>query len=178
MLAETENGEDALQQIGEHRPDVALHDIGMPRLGGIEAARRLRDLAPRTRLLLYTGYGNAELAKDALGAGAHGVILKDAPLSELACAVEIVAGGGDYIDPSLSPEGRPPCPAPEHPPLTPRERTVLHLLAEGHTNDQAGGELSISPDTVQTHVRNAMKKLGADTRTQAVATALRRDLIA
>ena len=177
VLAGTATGQQALEQITEHQPDVALLDIAMPNLGGIEAARHLHDLAPRTRLLLYTGNASAELADEALGAGARGVILKDAPLAELAHALEIVAGGGIYVDASLAPGGALHPALREQPALTARERTVLHLLAEGQTNDQAGAELSISPDTVQTHVRNAMKKLGAGTRTQAVATALRRALI-
>jgi two-component system cell cycle sensor histidine kinase/response regulator CckA len=176
VLAGTANGEEALTQIRDQRPDVALLDIEMPKLGGIEAARRLRDIAPGTRLLLYTGNADAGLAKEALDAGAHGLILKDTSLTELARALEIVAEGGEYLDSPLSGSALPP--APERAPLTTRERAVLRLLAEGHTNDQAGAELSISPDTVQTHVRNAMKKLGADTRTQAVATALRQELIA
>jgi two-component system NarL family response regulator len=143
----------------------------------MEAARHIHDLAPQTRLLLYTGNAGPELTDKALRMGARGLILKDAPLDELARAVQIVGAGGTYIDPSLAGETSAQ-PSSSEPTLTPRELAVLHLLAQGHTNDQAGAELSISPDTVQTHVRNAMKKLGADTRTQAVATALREALIA
>jgi two-component system, cell cycle sensor histidine kinase and response regulator CckA len=178
VLAGAANGQQALEEIGRYRPDVALLDVRMPGLGGIEAARHIHDLAPQTRLLLYTGNADAELTDKALRSGAHGLILKDAPLGELARAVQIVAAGGTYIDPSLAGDGSAQPSSSEQPTLTPRELAVLHLLAQGHTNDQAGTELSISPDTVQTHVRNAMKKLGADTRTQAVATALREELIA
>jgi two-component system cell cycle sensor histidine kinase/response regulator CckA len=175
VLASCLNGGEALQEIAKCQPDVALLDIAMPTLGGIEAARRLSAVAPRTRLLLYTGNASGELAHEALGAGAHGMIVKDAPLSELAHALEIVARGETYLAPSLTDLVELSSAA--EPELTARELTVLGLLAEGHTNDQAGVELSISPETVQTHVRNAMKKLGAESRTQAVATALRRALI-
>jgi two-component system cell cycle sensor histidine kinase/response regulator CckA len=177
VVAGTANGQQALEQIKGHQPDVALLDIAMPNLGGIETARHLLDVAPETRLLLYTGNASPELVDEALGAGAHGVILKDAPLAEVANALEVVAGGGTYVDASLVKDQVLDPGSRDKPTLTARERTVLHLLAQGQTNDQAGAELSISPDTVQTHVRNAMKKLGADTRTQAVATALRRALI-
>src|SRR5207244_1581787 len=130
----TVNGGQALEQISEHQPDVALLDIAMPDLGGIEAARHLHDVAPSTRLLLYTGNASAELAEQALGSGAQGVILKDAPLTELAHALEIVAGGGTYLDASLA-QGVVHTAVRKQPALTARERAVLNLLAEGQTND-------------------------------------------
>jgi two-component system, NarL family, response regulator len=124
-------------------------------------------------VLLYTGNGQIVVG-EALAAGAHALVFKDAPLDELVRAVKVVANGGIYGDDTLA--GATPT-EDQRPTLTARERDVLSLLAEGHTNAQAGRKLTISADTVQTHVRNAMKKLGADTRTQAVATAMRLSLI-
>jgi DNA-binding NarL/FixJ family response regulator len=172
------NAREGLERIAATRPKVAVLDVALPGLGGVEAARLVRGSSPGTRVLLYTGHGTAELVDQALAAGAHGVVLKDGPLSELAAAVEVVAGGGIYVDRLLSSALVPRSgePSPQRP-LTPRERDVLRLVADGSTNEQVGERLSISADTVQTHVRNAMKKLGAESRTQAVATAMRQALI-
>jgi PAS domain S-box-containing protein len=179
VLARATEAEEAIEQVKRLRPHVAIVDVAMAGLGGIESARRMRESSPSTRVLLYTGLGERELVSEALAAGAQGLVLKGAPVQELVRAVRIAASGGVYVDRSLAgalvPDEAPPAPEPSV--LTSREQDVLRLLAEGNTNDQAGKTLSISPDTVQTHVRNAMKKLGAETRTQAVAAALRRSLI-
>ena len=104
--------------------------------------------------------------------------LKEAPLTDLARAVELVAGGGTYVDPVLAGFLATAQATGKLPSLTQRERDVLRLLADGQTNEQIGRTLFISPETLRTHVRKAMDKLDADTRTQAVATALRQSLIA
>src|SRR5438874_9321425 len=102
ILASASNGNEALQRIGEHQPQVALLDVAMPELGGVEAARLIREVAPQTRVLLYTGNGGRDLLKQALKAGACGIVLKDAPLAELGRALRIVTHGGVYIDASLA----------------------------------------------------------------------------
>jgi DNA-binding NarL/FixJ family response regulator len=105
-------------------------------------------------------------------------VLKEAPLSELIRALKAVAGGGTFVDPELSGALASPRALRGLSPLAGRERQVLELVAEGMTNDRVAGQLGISSETVQSHVRNAMSKLEADTRTEAVATALRQQLIA
>jgi DNA-binding NarL/FixJ family response regulator len=157
---------------------VALIDIRMPRLGGIEVARRSVTSAPNTAVILYTAYGDRALLTEALDAGARGFVLKEAPLADLARAIELVARGGTYVDPVLASFLASVQTADKLPALTQRERDVLRLLADGFSNEEIGKRLFISPETVRTHVRKAMDKLDADTRTQAVATALRQSLIA
>jgi DNA-binding NarL/FixJ family response regulator len=172
------DGEEALAHIERLRPDIALVDVRMPRLSGIELTRRARSSTPGTAVLLYTGYGDRALLSEGLDAGVAGFVLKEAPIDDLLRAIRAVAGGGTYVDPVLagtlagSPTGA------KRPELTVRERDILRLLADGLSNEEIGNALFISPETVRTHVRKAMAKLGADTRTQAVARALRDQLIA
>ena len=176
VVAVAGDGAHALEEIEAHRPAVALLDVRMPPLGGIEVTRRLAATAPETRVVLYSGHDGRDQVREALAAGARGFVLKGAPVSEVARALRAVAAGGTYIDPELA-EALSPRAADPSSPLTPREREVLSLLAEGLTTEGVAGRLSISGETVQSHVGNAMVKLGADTRTHAVATAIRRSLI-
>lgn len=175
VVARARDGEEALARIVERQPAVALVDVRMPRLDGLEVARRAKRAAPRTAVLLYTGYGDRAVLTEALDAGAGGFVLKEAPLDDLLRAVRTVAEGKTYVDPVLAASAIAPSTAPR---LTPREREVLRLLADGRSNEEIGKELFISPETVRGHVRKAMEKLGADTRTEAVALALRQGLIA
>jgi DNA-binding NarL/FixJ family response regulator len=140
----------------------------MKPLDGFEVARR----APGTPIVLYTGHPDRSLVDAAVAAGARGLVLKSGSLAELEEAVRIVAGGGTYVDPRVAEADGPSVR------LTPREQEVLGLVANGMTNDRVAAKLAISPETVQTHVRKAMEKLDAETRTEAVATALRKSLIA
>ena len=174
------DGAEAVELIEGQRPRVALLDLRMPGLSGIEVARQLARAGSETAVILYTAFGDRALLTEALDAGARGFVLKEAPLAEVVRAVEVVAAGRTYVDPVLAgvisvsaASGRE-----LDVKLTPRERDVLRLLADGRSNEEIGRELSISPETVRTHVRKAMAKLDADTRTQAVATALRQSLIA
>src|SRR3712207_5942431 len=150
----------------------------MPRLSGVEVVRRAGRSTPGTAILLYSGYGDKALLLEALDAGARGFVLKEAPLIDLHRAVETVANGGTYVDPVLAGAIATAEVTAKLPSLTQRERDVLRLLADGHSNEEIGGALFISPETVRTHVRKAMDKLEADTRTEAVAKALRQQLIA
>jgi DNA-binding NarL/FixJ family response regulator len=178
VVGRARDGNDALQKIEARRPRIALVDVRMPRLGGIELARRAAAVAPETAVVLYTAYGERALLLEAMDAGARGFLLKEAPLADLVRAIEIVAAGGTYVDPVLAGYLASPRAAEKLPNLTRRERDVLRLLSEGLSNEEIGKRLFISPETVRTHVRKAMDKLNADTRTQAVATALRQSLIA
>ena len=178
VIGTAANGEEALTKIETRRPRVALLDVRMPRLGGIQVAERAQRSAPETAIVLYTGYGDSALLSEALDAGVRGFVVKDAPLGDLVRAIETVAAGGTYVDPVLGGalvQAEVNNPLPE---LTQREREVLRLLANGLANEAIGKRLFISPETVRTHVQKAMAKLDADTRTQAVATALRQSLIA
>jgi len=171
------DGIETLAKIEARKPDVAVLDLRMPQLSGTEVARRAARVSPDTAIVLYTAYAEHALLTEALDAGVRGFVLKEAPLGDLIRAIELAAAGRLYIDPVLAGElARGSSRA--APSLTQRERDVLRLLAEGHSNQEIGKRLFISPETVRTHVRKAMAKLDADTRTQAVAMALRQSLIA
>ena len=171
------DGAEALAKIESLQPDVAVLDVAMTPLGGIDVARRAAQASPSTRTILYTGHSDRTLLDRAFEAGARGFVLKEAPLDSLADAVRLVAGGGTYVDPHLAGAVASPAAISVLPPLTRREREILGLVADGLTNDKVAATLRISPETVQSHVRHAMVKLAADTRTEAVATALRHSLI-
>ncbi len=172
------DGEEALAKIETRRPAVALVDVRMPSLSGIELAKRVTRAHLETAIILYTGYGERALVTEALDAGARGFLMKEAPLVDLVRAVQIVAGGGTYVDPVLAGMFATSQANGTAPQLTQREREVLRLLAEGLSNEEIGRRLFISAETVRTHIRKAMTKLGAGTRTEAVAKALRQSLIA
>jgi DNA-binding NarL/FixJ family response regulator len=178
VVGRAKNGEEAMEIIKERKPTIALVDLRMPRVSGIEVARRARRASPDTNVILYTAFGERALLTEALDAGARGFLLKEAPLGDLVRAVETVAGGGVYVDPVLAGVFATGAMTDKLPALTQREREVLRLLADGLSNEEIGQRLFISAETVRTHVRKAMAKLDADTRTQAVATALRQSLIA
>jgi DNA-binding NarL/FixJ family response regulator len=172
------DGHEAAEQIEASRPDVALLDLRMPGLSGIEVARQVGRSAPETAVILYTAFGDRALLTEAMDAGARGFVLKEAPLAEVVRAVELVASGRTYVDPVLAGVLSSSAATEKMSKLTQRERDVLRLLADGMSNEEIGKALFISPETVRTHVRKAMAKLDADTRTRAVATALRQSLIA
>jgi DNA-binding NarL/FixJ family response regulator len=178
VIARARDGEEALERIEQRKPQVALVDVRMPKLGGIELTRRAQRSAPDTSILLYTGYGDRALLTEALDAGVRGFVLKEAPMDDLLRAVQSVASGGTYVDPVLAGTLAASSIGNKLPELTQRERDVLRLLADGLANEEIGKRLFISAETVRTHVRKAMDKLDADTRTQAVARALRDRLIA
>ena len=183
LIGRAGDGASALQLIEELEPEIALLDIRMPGFGGIEIAAKLASSSSSssssstTSVVLFTAYPERALLLAALDVGVRGFILKEAPLDELARALRIVAGGASYIDASLAGVLAGPAANTRILSLTKRERDVLRLLAEGMRDEQAGRTLSISPLTVRTHVQHAMAKLSCDTRTQAVAVALRESLI-
>jgi two-component system nitrate/nitrite response regulator NarL len=175
VVARARGGGEARARIAERQPAVALVDVRMPVVDGLEVARRAKRAAPGTSVLLYTGYGDRAVLTEALDAGVGGFVLKEAPLEDLLRAVRTVAAGRTYVDPFLAATAIGPSTAPQ---LSPRERDVLRLLADGLSNEAIGKELFISAETVRGYIRKAMDKLGADTRTEAVAAALRQNLIA
>jgi two-component system, NarL family, response regulator DesR len=178
VLDTAPDGERALASVVTHGPIVCVADIRMPKLDGLELARRLAKVAPNTAVLLYSGVNDRGLVSDALDAGARGFALKDAPLEDLSRAIDTVAAGGLYIDPVLAAALASSRRTDSRKALSAREREVLRMLAEGGSYAEIGSKLYLSPDTVRAHAQRAMTKLGARTRTQAVAVALRDAVIA
>jgi DNA-binding NarL/FixJ family response regulator len=176
IVGRSRNGDHALRLIEQQQPTVALLDIRMPGRSGVEIARQLNETGSSTGVILYTGNADRGLVLEALDIGVRGFLLKEAPLDDLARAIQLVARGETYVDPALS--GAIAGGASERiPALTKREREILRMIADGMRNEQVARTLSISALTVRTHVKNAMVKLEADTRTQAVARALRESII-
>ena len=177
VVASVLRADDAVREIETHRPTTALVDITMEPFDGIEVARQAAVRSPDTGIVVYTGHHDSALLRKALDVGARGFVLKSTPPSELLTAITTVAAGGTYVEPLLAGALASAATAAPLVALTKRERQILTLLSGGMTNDKAARELGISAETIQSHVRNAMTKLDADTRTQAVATAIRQALI-
>jgi DNA-binding NarL/FixJ family response regulator len=150
-------------------------DIRMPGMDGLEATKQLTAKAPDIAVLIFTAYSERSLLGRGLESGAKGYILKEAPHGTLLRAIEKVAGGEGYIDPALMPAFLPGRDRDDM--LTAREREILQLLADGMSNSDVASKLFISAETVKSHVRHILTKLEADTRTQAVAIALREAII-
>jgi DNA-binding NarL/FixJ family response regulator len=154
-------------------PDVALVDIRLGDESGIDLTRELLDADPERRVVLYTGSSDVELLISGLDSGARGYALKEGTPSELTGALTTVAAGGTYVDPRLRPAllSRPSTQRVAS--LSKREREIIELLAQGLTGEEVAERLVLSPETVKTHIRNAMGKLEASTRVHAIAIALR-----
>jgi two-component system, NarL family, response regulator LiaR len=176
VVGQARNGEEAVQLVESLRPVLAVLDLRMPVLAGAAVIRRVTRTTPQCSCVAYSGFADSAVLTEALDAGARGFVLKDAPLEALVRALETVDGGGMYIDPALADVLIRALPGRELG-LTTRERDVLRLLADGHSNESIGRELFISPDTARTQLGAAMAKLGVSTRTHAVAKALREALI-
>ena len=147
----------------------------MPGLDGLDATKELMEKEPNAAVLIFTAYSERSLLARGLESGAKGYILKEAPHETLVRAIEKVAGGDSFIDPALMPaflSGKD-----REDMLTAREREILQLLADGMSNADAAQRLFISQETVKSHVRHILAKLEADTRTHAVAIALRDAII-
>jgi two-component system nitrate/nitrite response regulator NarL len=173
VVARTGDGSTALEAIEQHRPAVAVIDVRMPKLSGLDVARRAVNT---TTVCVYTAHGERSLLLELVEIGVRWIVLKESPLNDLPRAVRALAQGGAYFDPVLA--GVLVAADREQPSaLSDRERNILRFLADGHRNDGISSALHIAPDTVRAHIRNAMRKLGAYTRTEAVATAMRRELI-
>jgi DNA-binding NarL/FixJ family response regulator len=164
------SAEQGLRLYKSRRPNVAVLDVGLGDGNGVTMAQQILELDPGAGVLVYTGLTDRESLDAAASCGARGFALKAGGPDELITAIRAVAGGGVHVDPAvaaiLAPSSRP-----GHV-LTPREREILQLLAHGMTGEQAAGALFLSPETVRTHIRNAMRKLDAKTRVHAVALAL------
>lgn len=168
--------QEGFEVISRENPGLAIVDIGLEHGSGVELARRLARSNPELGVLIYTGLEDETLLREALDSGARGFALKAGPAREVMAAARAVASGGNWVDPHLtSILGR--TAGPQVPVLSPREREVLALLAQGFKGPQIAERLGISPDTVRTHIENAMQRLEARTRVHAIAIALRHGLV-
>jgi len=178
VVGEAADGEEAIAAAERLQPDVTLMDLVMPRLGGIEAIGRIRELSPSTRVIVLTSFVDEDRMIPAVRAGAAGYLLKDVQPQELVRAIRTVHDGEALLHPAVvarlmeevAREGDRPA-APEL--LTDREREVLALIARGHANKLIALDLGVSEKTVKTHVSNILGKLGVNDRTQAALYAVR-----
>lgn len=175
VIGEAADGESAVALAERRRPDVVIMDVRMPGMDGLEATKQLLVKVPDAAVLIFTAYSERSLLSRGLESGAKGYVLKEAPHETLLRAIEKVAAGEGYVDPALMPAfltGRD-----RDDMLTTREREILQLLADGMSNNDVAAKLFISQETVKSHVRHILAKLEADTRTHAVAIALRESII-
>jgi DNA-binding NarL/FixJ family response regulator len=159
------------------RPTAVLIDLDLPDESGAALTRRLLAELPELAVLLYAGLEDAEGLDDAIDSGARAFVSKSGALHELTHAIDVVVGGGEYVDPRLTSILLGRSTTERLSVLSPREREVLDLLARGMNGEEAAEALFLSPETVRTHIRNAMEKLDAHTRVRAVVLALREGLI-
>ena len=159
-------------------PDVSLVDIRLGEDSGIRLTADLIDADPDRRIVLYTGSSDIDLLFSGLDSGARGYALKEGTPSELTTALTTVAEGGTYVDPRLHPALLSRRATQTQKALSKREREIMDLLAQGLTGEQVAEKLYLSPETIKTHIRNAMSKLEANTRVHAIAIALREGFIA
>lgn len=186
VVGEAANGEEAIQLAKHLSPDLVLLDVKMPRLDGVAAAREIARRCPHTKILMLTGIEVGVEIAEALEAGADGYVLKEVSPEELIHAIRVICAGEAYLQPSVtkrvlermrfSGKGR-DAQGVMHEDLTLRERQVLNLMATSATNREIGEKLNISEETVRSHTKNILSKLGQPNRTQAVLFALRRGLI-
>jgi DNA-binding NarL/FixJ family response regulator len=172
VLGEADNGHEAIELAEELRPDVVVMDVAMPDMNGIEATRRIVGEVPHVKVVALSMHSDKRFVMEMLHAGASGYLLKDAAFEELAKAIETVADGQTYLSPTIADVvvasttgvSTRKVPAPSEV-LTPREREVLQLIAEGNTTKGIAAKLDVSVKTIESHRQNTMKKL----KTRSVA---------
>jgi DNA-binding NarL/FixJ family response regulator len=186
VCAEAANGREAVEKAGQLKPDVAVLDIGMPLLNGVEATRQIRKLSPQTEILILTMHDSEQLVQEVLGAGAHGYILKDDADRNLVAAVDALRRHKPFLSSRVSeaasgavgyPGDGAVLSQPSRSRLTPREREIVQLLAEGKSNKEVAGYLGISVKTAETHRANIMLKLDFHSITELVRYAVRNKII-
>jgi len=187
IVGEAADGVEAAQLAERLQPDVMVVDLMMPGLNGLEVTRQVSERAPQTRVIILSAFDNEAYVSEALGSGAAGYVLKKSSAADLVQAVQEVMADRRYLSPALSERAieayvryiqqvRESTTDP-YETLTPREREVLHLAAEGYTNAEIGERLSISPRTVETHRANMMHKLGLHTPTDLIRYAMQHGIL-
>jgi two-component system, NarL family, response regulator NreC len=183
VVGGADDGRQALEMAARLKPDVLLMDLAMPGLNGVEATAQLKRSQPGIKVLMVTGYGDDERVVEALKAGASGYVLKRSDPAELLLAIQSVFRGNSYFSADIARDGRAPSllarareGAPESP-LSPREREVLQLVAEGYSSQQIAERLVVSLKTVEVHRSNIMSKLAARNRTDLILYALRSGIV-
>src|SRR5918998_240934 len=177
LVGVVQSGEEAIEAVARLKPQVVLMDVRLPGIDGVSAVKRIQQSAPSVQFVMFSAYGDKRLLSDALAAGARGYVMKGSPPEDLLRAIRTVAGGKAFVDPSLSPallmtEG-----GPAEQPLSEREREILQLLAEGFHTEEVARRIGLSVETVKSDTKRVIAKLQADTRTHAVAIALRQAMI-
>ncbi|WP_307795471.1 response regulator transcription factor [Actinacidiphila acididurans] len=167
VVAQVARGDEVVAAVREHAPDVALLDIEMPGMTGIEAAAHLRTACPEVKVVIVTTFGRPGYLRRAMESGAEAFLVKDAPAAQLAEAVRQVLQGHRVIDPTLAAAALAEGPDP----LTPREREVLNAAADGSVNADIARRLRLSEGTVRNYLSTAIQKTGARNRTEAVRIA-------
>src|SRR5262245_3358673 len=184
VLAEAEDGAEAVRLASELHPDVVLMDVSMPEMNGIEATRRIHGALPEVRVIMLTMHADAEVISEAIRAGASGYLVKDCSTDEVAEAVRLAAGGDTALSPRLAATmldevrrlDRPNV-AEEDRVITKREEEVLQLIADGCSTPEVAAQLYISQKTVKNHLASIYQKLDARDRTQAVLAAVRMGIV-
>ena len=187
VVGEAADGAEAVALVDRLHPDVAIVDISMPGMGGIEATQKIKALRPSTAVLILTAYDDDQYVFALLGAGAAGYLLKDVPSAEVVLAVRAVHAGEPVLHPAIAKKvlariaseatNDEPPPQVSRTVLTDRERNVLRLAACGMSNASIASRLSISLRTVQSHLSHTFDKLGVGSRTEAVIVGLRRGFL-
>ena len=174
LIAEALNGREGVEEFRKHRPDVTLMDLQMPEMNGIDALSAIRQEFPEARIIVLTSYAGDIQVFRALRAGARGYLLKGMLRKELLETIRAVHAGQKRVSSEVASE------IAEHATddtLTPREIDVLRLIAAGNANKEIGAQLSLTEETVKSHVKNILVKLGASDRTHAVTIGLKRGII-
>ena len=185
MIGEAGDGQEALALLrrwrttGDPMPDVVLMDLHMPKLGGVEATEAISRAHPEVKVVVLTSFGEVERVHAALAAGAAGYLLKDAEPEEVGTAIRAAAVGEVHLDSAVARQLTRRMAAPQVglSALTAREREILALVAQGHSNREIAEQLVISERTARTHVSNVLSKLQLSSRTQAALLAIREGLI-
>jgi DNA-binding NarL/FixJ family response regulator len=177
LVGTAETGEEAIDAVRDTKPQVVLMDVRLPGIDGVSAVKRIHQVSPETQFVMFTAYGDKRLLSDAIAAGARGYVMKGSPPADLLRAIRTVASGKAFVDPSLSPALLMTDGTPTEQPLSEREREILQLLAEGFHTEEVARRIGLSVETVKSDTKRVISKLQADTRTHAVAIALRQALI-
>ena len=173
VIAEVDDGRNAVESFRKHKPDVVLLDLRLPGMDGIQVIKALRQESPNVRIVVLSSYGAGDDVTSAIQSGASGYVLKNMPLDQVLEAVRAVHNGGQYIPREIA--GR--MSDRMHSDVSVRELEVLRLIAQGRSNKEIASEFGIVEGTVKAHLTNIFAKLGATDRTQAITIAIKRRLL-